>query len=193
MWSCVDLMGLPLFVESEDLTREYECRCTCDHNMCVDLRRRRQCWCRHWFIFQWVARSFVFPHVVIKRLSALMRIPRELFSRWGSWYQDQEDDKWHYTMLICFDPEGNGLSDVNIDRIANPDPTVVRLPVLEHTWVMQRFCCCGERLREGVPGWILSILGQGRGDYRTLFGNEGIRWQLESAMEQAGVLSFPRE
>lgn len=172
----------------------HECRCTCDHDLCVDLRRQR--WCRHWFIIQWVTQEHAYAFVVLKRLAALMKTPLD-FGRWGSCYiehdEDQGHEQWRYTILVHLDPAGYGASDEEFERIRDPDPSVVGLPLIRRDCTVWRFRCCGERLREDVPGWILSIVGQSRGETRITFGKENVRWQLESAMESAGVVSFPRD
>ena len=181
-------MGLLLFVEPEGIDG-FECHCTCDHDFCVDLRR--QCWCRHWFVVQWVTRELDYPYKLVKGLRALVKRSFK-FERWGSYQleRDGDDEQWRYTMLIRLDPAGYGLSDRDIERIGDPDPKVAKLSFDRKECTEWRFRCCAQRLREEVPGWILSILGGGS---RIPFGKEVVRWELESAMKNAGVLSFPRD
>ena len=136
----------------------------------------------------------MYGFVVLKHLAALMKTPFE-FGRWGSCYMesDQPNERWRYTMLIHMDPAGYGVSDTDFERMEDPDPNVVGLPLVRGCGTVWRFRCCGERLREDVPGWILSIVGQSHGQSTIPFGKEDVRWQLESALESAGVSSFPRE
>ncbi|KJZ70043.1 hypothetical protein HIM_10571 [Hirsutella minnesotensis 3608] len=108
------------------------------------------------------------------------------FRYWASKGLD-EGELWEYRFLLHLDPEGQGLSCSDLSSLDPSTSAVLGGSFEEEECGVWRFRCCADELKQGVRGHVLGILNKHGSS--TLFGDEDLRWYLETQMREAGVYS----